>query len=291
MTERQEIADLNLSDSELIRVLKNHGMGRRSVMKVIGAGAGVAALGGTATGSNSEDTKIDRVYGATFAANVHTVPEGLVDHEVGLHIHEEGHHDGFPRMEGPGGPGPGENGSDGPETDEDGDGEDGTDDEETEGDGDEEGPPGGPPEGYFDPVGLRVEPGDVVKFTTHGTGLHTVTSFHPKYNEPPFLVFPNRVPSGAFTSPPVAEGDSWLYRFTENGVYDLLCLPHLQLGMVMRVVVFREGQCIESSAYDEPEADPEAPLPPNAATVLEVDELDPGHIVSEGAVTWEELSL
>ncbi|PSP98201.1 hypothetical protein BRC89_09630 [Halobacteriales archaeon QS_4_70_19] len=30
--------------------------------------------------------------------------------------------------------------------------------------------------------------------------------------------------------------ESWLYRFTETGVYDIFCSPHLPFGMVMRVV-------------------------------------------------------
>lgn len=279
MTEKQEIEDLDLSDSELIRILKNHGMDRRSVMKVIGAGTGVVALGGTATGTSGQDGKIDEVFGASFAEGVHTVPSGLVDQGVELHIHEDGHHDGFPQLEGgPEGNGPEENGAGGDAVEDD-----------PEGDSAEEGPP---PEAFFDPVGLHVEPGDVVSFTTHGVGLHTVTSIHPKYSEPPFLVFPERVPTDhGFTSPPIATDDTWLYRFSAKGVYDLVCLPHAPLGMVMRVVVFEEGDCIEASTFAEPEPDSDAPLPPNAAAVLDADELDPSNIVSEGRVAWEDLTL
>jgi hypothetical protein len=46
---------------------------------------------------------------------------------------------------------------------------------------------------------------------------------------------PDAVPG--FTSPPVVDGESWLYQFHEEGVYDLLCLPHVVFGMVMRIVV------------------------------------------------------
>ena len=110
-----------------------------------------------------------------------------------------------------------------------------------------------------------------------------MTSFDPKFNEPPFLVLPDRVPTDyGFTSPPVAEDDSWLYRFTEKGVYDLFCLPHVSLGMVMRIVVGNKN-----STFEEPTGD----IPPNAAAVLNDDALNPANIVSEGAVAWADLTL
>jgi plastocyanin len=260
MTEEPSVEDIDLSDAELIRLLKNHGTDRRTLMKVIGAGAGIAALSGTVAGKPGRGTRIDKVYGASYAADIHTVPSGLVDYSVDLHVHPgEADHPGFPLV------------------DRDGDGVPA-----------EEGP-----EAFFDPVGLHVKPGEIVKFTTHGDGLHTVTSFHPKFNEPPFLTFPDRVPTDhGFTSPPIAEDDSWLYRFTTKGVYDLLCLPHVPLGMVVRIVVFDpEEDDIEDETFDEPAPDPNAPLPPNAATVLNADELDPENIVSEGAVPWADLTL
>lgn len=255
MAEKPDIDELDLSDGELMEVLKNHGMNRRGLLKAFGVGAGVAALGGSAAGQGGRGNRIDKVYGASYAAGIHTVPSGIVDHDVELHVHPgAGDHDEFPLNE----------------------------------EGDEE-----PVETFFDPVGLHVTPGEVVSFTTHGTGLHTVTAFHPKFNEPPFLLFPDRVPTDyGFTSPPVAEDDSWLYRFTTKGVYDLLCLPHVSLGMVIRIVVFDpEEDDIEDSQFDEPAADPNAPLLPNAATVLNADELDPANIVSDGEVAWDELTL
>lgn len=63
-----------------------------------------------------------------------------------------------------------------------------------------------------------------------------------------------------FTSPPVADGDSWLYKFTTKGVYDVLCLPHLGLGMVMRLVVFDpEEDSLDDSMFDEWGSLPEVP--------------------------------
>lgn len=50
MSEKPKQEELDLSDAELMEVLKNHGMNRRGLMKVLGVGAGVAALSGTAAG-------------------------------------------------------------------------------------------------------------------------------------------------------------------------------------------------------------------------------------------------
>jgi plastocyanin len=250
MAEKPDIDELDLSDAELVEVLKNHGMNRRGLLKALGVGAGVAALGGSAAGRGGRGSRIDKIYGAPYAAGVHTVPSGLVDHDVDLHVHPgEADHPDFPLVDLDGDGVPAEEG----------------------------------PEAFFDPVGLHVTPGEIVKFTTHGDGLHTVTAFHPKFNEPPFLEFPDRVPTEyGFTSPPIAEDDSWLYRFTTKGVYDLLCLPHVPLGMVVRIVVFDpEDDDIEDEQFDEPEPDPDAPLPPNAATVLNADEINPANIVVE----------
>jgi plastocyanin len=259
MSDRLDVTELDLSDAELVQLLKNHGIDRRMLLKLFGAGAGVTALGGTAAGTPGRGNRIDKIYGASYAAGVDNVPSGLVDHEVALHIHEgDGDHEGFPAPDGP--------------------------DDDDQDDA---------PETFFDPVGLHVKPGGIVSFTTHGVGLHTVTAFDPKFNEPPFLVLPDRVPTDyGFTSPPVAEGDSWLYRFTEKGVYDLFCLPHVSLGMVMRIVVFDpEEDDIESSTFDEPAPDPDAPLPPAASMVLTDNPLKPGDVVDQGTVAWSDLTL
>lgn len=119
-----------------------------------------------------------------------------------------------------------------------------TDDQQPE-TGDDEGEggtPGAPGEGgfpdfYFDPVGIRLRPGDVVAFDIQNE-LHTVTAYHPR-----FYGFQQRVPDGTpgFTSPLIVDGDTWYYRFEETGVYDIQCVPHESLGMVMRAVVLEEG--------------------------------------------------
>lgn len=123
-----------------------------------------------------------------------------------------------------------------------------------------------------------------------GAGLHTVTAFHEKFGEPEFDV-PTRVPDGVpgFTSPPATPGESWVYRFTEPGVYDLFCFPHFGLGMVMRVVVFDPDD--DDFDDDEFEASTAGPLFPNDERVLDVPELEPAAIVEAGTVAWEDLTL
>lgn len=261
MPDDLNVEDLDLSDAELLEVLKSHGIDRRLLMKVFGVGTGVAALGGTAAGSpgKGKGTRIDKIYGDTYSADHHAVPGGLVDHKVDLHVHGgDAVHEGFPAPDG-----------------------DDSDDQDDA------------PETFFDPVGLHVKPGGIVEFTVHGRGLHTVTSFDPKFNEPPFLVLPDRVPTDhGFTSPPVAEDDSWLYKFTTKGVYDLFCLPHVSLGMVMRIVVYDPvDDDIQDSTFDEPAPDSNAPLPPAASAVLTDDALDPASIVGAGQVAWSDLTL
>lgn len=170
-----------------------------------------------------------------------------------------------------------------------------------EGTGDHENFPRAPPEQEngeegefpfefeFDPVGLRVEPCDLVHFRSTG-GEHTATAFHEKYSNPEMAI-PTRIPDGVpgFTSPPIVDGESWVYQFTTPGVYDVLCLPHVFFGMVMRVVVIdTDEHDVEDEEFAEPTA---GELPPNAELVLTADELDPANIVEQGTVAWEDLTI
>jgi plastocyanin len=155
-----------------------------------------------------------------------------------------------------------------------------------EGEGAHEGfPPDVPAEFFFDPVGVQVTPDDVIQFPSTA-GLHTVTAFHEKYSEPPQFVLPTRIPDDAlgFSSPPVARGESWLYQFPTAGVYDVLCLPHLGVGMVMRVVVM-------DSEDDVPSAPTGEFVGPLDEAVFTAPELDPENVVEEGTVAWEDLTI
>lgn len=254
MSDQLNPAELELTDGELVQLLRNHGLSRRRLMQALGVGATVSAVGGTAAGRDGRDARIDEVFGAAYAAD-ETPPRGLIDHEVDLRTIEEvdeGHHDGFPEVDSP----------------EDGDFE----------------PDREIAEFFFDPVGLHVDPGDVVHFPVVEDHIHTVSAFDPHYEG-----LPRRIPDDAsiFTAPPIGGDESWLYRFDTAGVYDIACLPHFPLGMVMRVVVGDGG----TDWGDLP--NPPGPTDPfrNAELVLTDPALDPGNIVSEGAVAWADLSL
>lgn len=163
---------------------------------------------------------------------------------------------------------------------------DGVEDFASEEDPTTEGGPMGPgafPDFYFDPVGLHVEPGDVVEFPNVSPDLHTVTAIAPR-----FFGFPQRVPEDAtqFSSGIIMPGENWLYRFDVPGVYDLMCFPHVDLGMVLRIVVHGDG--------DVPSVEPlptegESAAPPTVTTVLNADRLSPQNIVDNGSVAWADL--
>lgn len=259
----RNISDVELSDAELVELLRNHGLSRRRVLQLLGGGALVSAASGAAAGGGGRNADIDDVFGAAYSTD-ESPPRGLPDHEVGLRGPPESgtpvdEHKGFPMVDSP-------------------------DDGDTK-------PDKEVAEFYFEPVGLAVEPGDVVQFTVEEDHLHTVTSFRPKYEG-----LPDRIPGDAspFTAPPVAGDESWLYRFDTSGVYDIVCLPHLVLGMVMRVVVF-DPRTDDRSALTDYGSFPNPPGPgdpfANAEAVLTDSALDPGDVLDAGEVAWGDLSL
>lgn len=249
------------------------GLGRRPLLKAVGAGAGLTLGGGVVTAGGDSDQGeasehdheddpdgdrdghfvedlIDPTFGYPLAAEESDDVE--LDHTVEL-FHETGDasHEDFPQLPEPEAEDPGEF--------------------------------------YFDPVGLQVTPDTLVQFRID-SGEHTVTAFHEKFSVPQREIrtrVPDDVPG--FTSPPILDGESWIYQFPSGGVYDVLCLPHLFFGMVMRVVVFDSDEDdIEDDAFAAPT---DGELPPNANAVLTADELDPENIVDEGTVAWEDLTL
>lgn len=247
-------SELDLTDAELVEVLKNHGIDRRGVMKALGVGAGVATLSGTTAGAKGGDARIDDVFGASYAAD-ESPPPGLVDHTVELRgPPEDGAptdaHADFPLVDTP---------------------EDGDFEPDTE-----------VSEFFFDPVGLHVEPGDVVEFRVIEDHEHTTTAFAEKFE------LPSRIPGvPGFSSPPIVGEESWLFRFDTDGTYDLVCLPHLFFGMTMRVVVGDGGTDYGGLPNPPGPTDPFA----NAESVLTDPKLDPATVVSEGTIAWSDLNL
>ncbi len=120
---------------------------------------------------------------------------------------------------------------------------------------------------WFDPVGVRVEPGTTVRWVVE-RHVHTTTAYHPASGRKPRRIPEGAVPwnSGYLVNP----GDRFEVTLTVPGVYDYFCQPHEAAGMVGRIVVGRPAK----PAYDD------AALPPAArAAFPTVDE-----IVSKGAV-------
>ncbi|WP_336359588.1 cupredoxin domain-containing protein [Haladaptatus sp. ZSTT2] len=240
---------------------------RRTVLRTLGVGTAVAALGGVAAGETGDGTQtsarggtqstfqadndcppcIDDLMGYASLTTELDLPEALMpQHTVELRLDDADVL--FP--------------------------EEGDSDEQADGEAE------GFPDFYFDPVGLAISVGDIIEFPNASADLHTVTAIHPR-----FFGLPRRIPEGAapFSSPPVMSGENWIYQFTEPGVYDIMCLPHFDLGMVMRVVVTGDG-CEQPKAPAGSEQ-----LPPPVATVLDAELLTPQNIIDNGPIAWEDL--
>lgn len=87
---------------------------------------------------------------------------------------------------------------------------------------------------WFDPIGLYVAPGSIVRWIVR-QNVHTTTAYHPR-NDRHSLRIPARATpwdSGFLVHP----GDHFEIVLTEPGVYDYFCAPHEMAGMVGRIVV------------------------------------------------------
>ncbi|SCX86408.1 plastocyanin/azurin family copper-binding protein [Microvirga guangxiensis] len=92
---------------------------------------------------------------------------------------------------------------------------------------------------WFDPVGLRIEPGQTIRWINLDSGnSHTVTAYHPNNFDRPL-----RIPEGAqpWNSDYLLPDESFSVTLTVEGVYDFYCIPHEHAGMVGRVIVGRPG--------------------------------------------------
>lgn len=203
------------------------GIGRRPLLKALGIGATLVHTGGVATAANNASTERDRE--GTDSQAIHPVyGYPAMDAETIPEALEPDHevelHRNLPEN------------AENPEH---------------------------PSFFHFEPIGLQVDPGDIVQFT-FASPNHTITPYHPAHG------FQRRVPEAVppFSSPIINEDGVWLYQFEHEGLYDLYCAAHSVLGMVMRVVVgdLAEGDVPEYA--DTFEVDP--PLfPPVPAEFLE----------------------
>lgn len=88
---------------------------------------------------------------------------------------------------------------------------------------------------WFDPVGLRIAPGQTVRWVNRDAGnAHTATAYHPANGDRP-----RRIPDGAppWDSDYLLPGETFAITLEEPGVYDYFCVPHERAGMAGRIVV------------------------------------------------------
>jgi plastocyanin len=92
MTENIDPETAELTDRELLELIKHHGMSRRTVLKVLGAGGAVTLGSGTAAGSHDDPhpPHIDSHYGYSAPEDEELPGKLRPDHTVELHIAEEG---------------------------------------------------------------------------------------------------------------------------------------------------------------------------------------------------------
>jgi plastocyanin len=114
---------------------------------------------------------------------------------------------------------------------------------------------------WFDPVGLRIEPGQAIRWINLDPGnSHTATAYHPKNFGRPL-----RIPQTAdpWDSDFLLPDESFSVTLTKEGVYDFYCVPHEHAGMVGRIIVGQPGRSPVNSLSAQPtgsEAVPEIAL-------------------------------
>jgi plastocyanin len=123
---------------------------------------------------------------------------------------------------------------------------------------------------WFDPVGLRVEPGQTIHWINLDLGnSHTTTAYHPKNFERPL-----RIPESAepWHSDYLLPNASFSVTLTVEGVYDFYCVPHEHAGMVGRIIVGQSGRPPIDSSSTQPTG--LEPLPESALQALpSIDEI------------------
>lgn len=93
---------------------------------------------------------------------------------------------------------------------------------------------------WFDPIGVRIRPGQTVRWVMDSPGNpHTTSAYHPRNANHSLRIPEAATPwdSGFLMKP----GDHFEVTLTADGVYDYFCLPHEGGGMVGRIVVGLPG--------------------------------------------------
>lgn len=88
---------------------------------------------------------------------------------------------------------------------------------------------------WFDPVGIRIRPGQTIRWVNRDAGnAHTATAYHPSN-----FGRLRRVPPGAggWDSDYLLPEEAFTVTLNVPGVHDYYCVPHEHAGMVGRIVV------------------------------------------------------
>ena len=95
---------------------------------------------------------------------------------------------------------------------------------------------------YFDPVGVRIAPGDTVRWIQL-SGFHSITAYHPgnDNHELRIPVSAKSWDSDILLADYPKRGATFEHTFSVSGVYDYFCKPHEMAGMVARIVVGDPG--------------------------------------------------
>lgn len=92
---------------------------------------------------------------------------------------------------------------------------------------------------WFDPIGIHVRSGQIVRWTNHDAGnAHTATAYHPANFDRP-----RRIPAAAtpWDTDYLLPGETFSVTLRTPGVYDYYCIPHEHAGMVGRIIVGHPG--------------------------------------------------
>lgn len=180
MSQKPDPQESDPSNADVLELFTNHGIDRRSVMKLIGAGSLVSLGAGSAAAEHDQPhtPHIDSHFGYAAPADDQLPGKLRPDRTVELHIDEP------------------------------------------------------PIPFHFDPMGIHVDVGDIVRFDFKSPD-HTVTAYHRGHGRQ------QRVPDEEepFSSPMINAGGFWLFEFDYPGTYDIYCAPHQFFAMVMRIVV------------------------------------------------------
>lgn len=115
---------------------------------------------------------------------------------------------------------------------------------------------------YFDPAGIRIAPGDTVRWIQI-SGFHSVTAYHPRNDNHELRIPESAEPwdSDILLADYPKRGATFEHVFTVPGVYDYFCKPHEMAGMVGRVVVGSPGDGPGTKAFGYAPSEDWKPIP------------------------------